>query len=84
MAEWISVKKRMPEKNGHYLCYRDGYAEGSIEVYRFAESLYDVDEQDFREYKRSGFYDYDHEWGYFEVGMITHWMPLPKKPKGEW
>jgi hypothetical protein len=82
MAEWISVKDRLPEENGRYLCNIPIY-EGYQEVLDFATNLEAVDDYDFYHQNHAGFYDYDHEWGYVEVPAITHWMPLPEPPKGE-
>lgn len=75
--EWISVKDRLPKKNGDYLCYDGNY----IRLLSFAKSLYSVDKYTFTNEHRSGFYDYDIEWGYCEWDEVTHWMPLPKPPK---
>jgi hypothetical protein len=37
-----------------------------------------VDEYDFdgEEYNRSGFYDYDSEWGYVERTNVLAWKPI--------
>ena len=75
--KWISVDERLPENNGHYLCFRDG----SVDVYGFALNLKKVNKYDFEGQKRSGWYSYDSEYGYFECTKITHWMPLPEAPK---
>lgn len=84
MPEWISVKDRLPDKNGRYLCCYDlGIVSGkSIGIYSFAKNLYKVDKYDFKGMKRMGWYDYDSEWGYGEMSGVTHWMPLPELPKG--
>ena len=78
MAEWISVKDRLPEKNGSYLCY------GGLDMHicHFAQKLSDVDKSDFYGKDRCGFYEYDREYGCLEWIGITHWMPLPEAPKG--
>jgi hypothetical protein len=86
MPEWISVKDRLPEKDGKYLCirHRKNGIRQFIEVYSFAKNLYKVDEYDFGNHKgKSGFYSYDSEWGYLHQTDVTHWMPLPELPKGE-
>lgn len=82
MPEWISVKDRLPEKNGKYLCFRkyNVLSGGNIQIYSFAHNLKKVDKYDFR-HNKSGWYDYDSEYGYCEVDNITHWMPLPEPPK---
>lgn len=67
MAEWISVKKRLPETTDVYLVNtvhrynkNDGYRSPQIRLY---------------------FKD-DDEWhGLPDLYEITHWMPLPEAPK---
>ena len=81
MPEWISVKDKLPNKDGKYLCcWCDGKY---IDIYSFAKNLRKVDEIDFKGMNRKGWYDYDSEWGYCEQESVTHWMPLPELPKGE-
>jgi hypothetical protein len=85
-VEWISVKDRLPETNGKYLCanYSKTFNRYFIEVLSFAKDLHKVDEFDFKEEKgKSGFYMYDSEWGYSRFRNVTHWMPLPEPPKKE-
>ena len=83
MAKWISVKDRLPNKDGKYLCCWDGYTVGDkfIDIYSFAKNLRKVDEYNFKDENRAGWYDYDSEWGYCERESVTHWMPLPELPK---
>jgi hypothetical protein len=86
VPQWISVKDRLPDKNGKYLCanYSKTFNRYFIEVLKFAKDLHKVDEFDFKEEKgKSGFYMYDSEWGYSHFRNVTHWMPLPEPPKAE-
>lgn len=83
MAEWISVKERLPDKDGRYLCYTDTDYGYPIEIASFATNLYEVDEYDFEDEKRAGWYCYDGNWGFNEIEDITHWMPLPDAPQKE-
>lgn len=79
-GEWISVKDRLPEKDGEYLCI----IEGSICIFDFTKDLYTIDKYAFNKSKsNSGFYDFDRDLGYYEHTRVTHWMPLPEPPKGE-
>ena len=85
-VEWISVKDRLPDKNGKCLCaeYSKAFNRHFIEVLGFAKDLHKVDEFEFKNKKgKSGFYDYDSEWGYTEYENVTHWMPLPELPEKE-
>lgn len=81
MSEWISVKDRLPDKEGIYLCF---YRYCGCDIFRilsFAFNLEEVDEFDFKGQNRSGWYNRDSEWGYYEMSEVTHWMPLPEPPK---
>ena len=70
--EWISVKDRLPDKNGEYLC-------------RWINK--DVSNADYEStYGSFGYWfnfweDEYKDW--ISYDGITHWMPLPQKPKGE-
>ena len=77
MPKWISVKDKLPKINNKYLCVLNNCA---ISICSFAHNLKKVDKYDFNTNK-SGWYDYDSEWGYYEVSNVTHWMPLPELPK---
>lgn len=65
MSEWISVKDRLPNKEGIYICVLDltpmvGFKYRTIETVRY-----------------SGRWLYDSK----EINYVTHWMPLPEPPK---
>lgn len=76
--EWTSVKDKLPKENGDYLCCcEDKY----ICIYSFAKNLSKIDKYDFHGKRKSGWYDYDSDWGYYEISSVTHWMPLPELPK---
>lgn len=65
MADWISVKDSLPEKNGRYLCRYEQEVYG--EVCRCTDfGMFDSDIG---------------EKGDWIVGKVTHWMPLPEPPK---
>lgn len=81
MSVWIPCSERFPEKDGKYLVTT---SYGSIDICNYAHNLYELDRYDFAEYKRkknkTGWYDYDGEWGYCECSIIA-WMPLPEAYK---
>ena len=83
MAEWISVKDRLPDENGKYLCCCDSEyrKDKHISICFFAKNLSKVDKYDFIDGNRAGWYSYDSEWGYYEIPGVAHWMPLPELPK---
>lgn len=80
---WTSVKDGRPKKNDKYLVISDSPISRRILIASFAKSLEKVDKWAFRGKSRPGWYDYDCDWGYFELDYVTHWMPIPKMPEGE-
>ena len=88
MEKWISVKDRLPNKNGTYLVTYGSITDLNnryIKTVGFAENLNKVDKCDFpkREFNRAGFYDYDREYGYYEVTNVLAWMESPAVYEGE-
>lgn len=84
MAEWISVKDRLPDKNGKYLCCVESYGNYRyIAAYSFALNLEKIDKYDFYNQRHCGWYGCDSEYGYYEHEGVTHWMQLPELPKEE-
>lgn len=69
--EWISVKDRLPEKNGYYICWYRASKCGNKEDWKI-KLLYWED----------NIWLLDHR-GFNVVDIVTHWMLLPKAPKGE-
>jgi hypothetical protein len=82
-TKWISVKDRLPEKDGDYLIFERGYLIPSIRVLSFAKDGRKVDKYDFHREWKNVWYRYDSEWGHITVDAVTHWMHLPAPPKGE-
>ena len=85
MREWIPVSERLPEKRGDYLVTQKATFTDYvyISVAGYALNLHDVDEYDFADKKRPGWYEYDSEWGYHELDDVLAWMPLPEPYKTE-
>lgn len=79
MNTWISVKERLPEKNGEYLAY---YHNGLLEMRIGVVDYQWVDDKFAREAcpKEGG---YPHWYDYADETIVTHWMPLPEPPKEE-
>lgn len=77
MTSWIKTSERQPTEKGLYLVVYDILGCHVYETCRWTPNLHDVDEYDFEEdeYKRSGFYDYDGEWGYYEIKPLA-WQPI--------
>ena len=76
-VEWESEKS--PDADGKYLVVKKVFGRATIDVCYFAVNLKSIDKWDFRE-KRSGWYDYDSEAGYYEISNIVAWTKLPKVP----
>ena len=67
VQEWISVKDRLPEESGYYLVFADN---GRREVLSYSK-------------KYQAFNAFDDAYSEEYVIPVTHWMPLPERPKGE-
>ena len=86
MSEWISVKERLPEKDGLYLCcIQNPFSsekEWMMHMYGFSNNCEKVNEYELAGVKQ-GFYSYDSEWGYCVVDDVEYWQPLPNPPVNE-
>ncbi|MCR4674062.1 MAG: DUF551 domain-containing protein [Lachnospiraceae bacterium] len=82
-TEWIPVSERLPDKGGQYLVTLHFSTHDVIDVISYARNLYLVDEYDFSDKKRPGWFDYDSEYGYYERGDVIAWQPLPEPYKVE-
>ena len=77
VQEWISVKDRLPEKDGSYLVVSNYFGNHQrINVRSFAKAGETVSEYDLAG-EKNVWYRYDIECGYLSINSITHWMPLP-------
>lgn len=77
--KWTPITEGLPKKGGDYLISTDW---GSVLIKSFSKNLRSVDRHDFKE-KKSGWYSYDSEYGYYEWHNVVAWMPLPKAYKAE-
>ena len=83
VQEWISVKDRLPEKDGAYLVTTNSFGDRQcVKLRWFAKDGENVDAYDLAGQK-DVWYLYDIECGYVSINSVTHWMPLPQPPKGE-
>ena len=82
MAEWISVKERLPKSRIHVLCF----VEELCEFYDLEDGTpYDA----LARFMTEGYYDNKRKkWFVCIAGDlnrshngVTHWMPLPEPPK---
>ena len=67
VQEWISVKDRLPENNQWALCFMKDKSFGTFRVFQW-------NYVDWR-------WNDGNEW--FDEKDVTHWMPIPRPPKGE-
>ena len=63
VQEWISVKDRLPEKDGYYIAFVEGYWARCTRLLGFAKDGRKVDEYDFDEGAKNVWYRYDIEYG---------------------
>ena len=83
VQEWISVKDKLPEKDGAYLVTTNSFGDRqSVKLRWFAKDGENVDAYDLAGQK-DVWYLYDIECGYVSIKTVTHWMPLPEPPKKE-
>lgn len=77
MTNWIKTSARQPTEKGLYLVVYNILGHHMYETCMWTPNLHDIDEYDFAEdeYNRSGFYEYDSEWGYYEIKALA-WQPI--------
>lgn len=80
MSEWISVKDRLPRKQGKYLTVIGNPLGEYILLLWFHPTAEKVS-YEFMGNKNPIFYESDSEWGNITYDNVTHWMPLPELPK---
>ena len=79
-TRWIPISERLPKEDGCYLVTAELVVGKSIvEISSFAKNLYSVDEYEFSNKKgKSGWYNYDDDYGYWLNEEVIAWMPLPE------
>ena len=77
---WMKASDKLPDKSGDYLVVKKFFGFRKITVFSFSTNLHSVDEYDFPDEKRPGWYGLSFESGYYEESGITHWAELPDFP----
>lgn len=80
--DWISVKDRLPEKDGLVLAYDawDGpHVPGDVGTYLFIGGKFYLDDPD--GWAAMGLTDHDDDDELMPRDRVTHWMPLPAAPQ---
>lgn len=79
---WIPCNERQPEEDGEYLVtlHWSDYP-NSVETLHFTNDLSSVDEVGYAGEKRPGWYEYDSDYGCYEIDNVIAWMPRPEPYK---
>ena len=83
MFKWIKCSDQLPEENGYYLVVKQIFSFQLMDVVRFTNNLYAVDDLDFpKDYydNVSGWYE-SSAMGYYILDNVTHWSKLPPLPE---
>jgi len=82
---WLPYPEYKPTEEKQYLVTRKLTTDRKIvTVQDWSNNLYKKDPADFfREQNRPGWYDYDSEWGYYEVTNVIGWQPAPEPMEEE-
>lgn len=79
---WNKIENGLPMKEGEYLVYIIIYNMKVVRIQKFTLDAFSLDNYNFAEYKdckKALFYEYDREYGYYDVTKyITYWMEIPK------
>lgn len=73
--EWIPVSKP-PKVGGKYLVTLHYNTHDTVETAYYSKNLYKVDEYDFYDKRRPGWYNYDSEYGHYEQTDVIAWCKL--------
>jgi len=79
---WIPCNERQPEEDGEYLVtLRWSDYPNSVETLYFTNDLSSVDGVGYAGEKRPGWYEYDSDYGCYEIDNVIAWMPRPEPYK---
>lgn len=77
LSEWISVKDRLPDISGYYLCKVCAFVRPiRIMGYQPRDTMWFKD-------RNQWYVDTDHGEDYAYNWFVEYWMPLPEPPKEE-
>lgn len=79
--KWIPANQP-PKVSGKYIVTRHFSNNDFVEMASYATDLHKVDKYDFPK-RKAGWYNYDSEYGHYEVDDIVAWMPSPESYKQE-
>ena len=80
---WTPVEEAAPTTNGAYWVTLKSSVGEFVDKARWSDDLHKVDEFDFPVEHRPGWYDYDSEYGHYEVPNVVAWMSLPEPYKAK-
>lgn len=79
---WIPCNERQPEEDGKYLVtLRWSDYPNSVDTLHFTNDLSSVDGVGYAGEKRPGWYEYDSDYGCYEIDNVIAWMPRPEPYK---
>ena len=82
--DWIPCSQRLPEEDGEYIVtLRWGNYPNSTDTLLFTNDLSSVDEVGYAGEKRPGWYEYDSDYGCYEIDNVIAWMLRPEPYKGD-
>lgn len=82
--DWIPCNERQPEEDGEYLVtLRWSNYPNSVETLHFTNDLSSVDKVGYAGEKRPGWYEYDSDYGCYEIDNVIAWMSRPEPYKGD-
>ena len=90
IPKWISVEDRLPEESGEYIVYIQMGTGVEVPDFFGSNDLSYVTSMYFKERQKLWLDEYDEAYN-ADLSLVdtandyhvTHWMPLPQKPKGE-
>lgn len=85
MSKWIPTAERLPDKDGTFLVTEQAWNVKTrwVRIASYAQNLQKIDPLDFKGKRHAGWFDYDSEYGHYELSDIIAWMPLKEPYKEE-